>query len=131
MPAPPTPRLFADALPHPGQQSPEYVDALVGIFQSLIQIGAGLSHNREWRDVFEDLLDRIALPLREVGMKPSEFDRLVRYVERNVQALALSEEALAAFRRSFRRFSEHGLLASNILLTSMIVSPMSSRGGFA
>jgi hypothetical protein len=116
----PTTRLCADSL---GPQAPDYIDALVNIFQSLVQIGAGLSHNREWRDIFEDLLDRVALPLQEIAMTPNEFDKLLRHVERNAQTLALSEEGWAAFRRSFRRFSEHGLVAANILLSSTAASP--------
>jgi hypothetical protein len=37
------------------------------IIKSLIQIGANLSQTREYRDFFEDIVEKIAEPLEEAG----------------------------------------------------------------
>jgi hypothetical protein len=41
--------------------------AFVEVVPSLFQIGAGLSHSRELRDIFEDVLERVVLPCQRAG----------------------------------------------------------------
>jgi len=47
------------------------------IIKSLLQIGANLSQSREFRDLFEDLLTKVAEPLEELGVTTLELNEFL------------------------------------------------------
>ena len=42
-------------------------DAFFEVVPTLFQIGAGLSHSRELRDIFEDVVERVVVPCKRAG----------------------------------------------------------------
>lgn len=60
------------------------------ILKALMQIGANLSQSKEYRDLFEDILDKVHEPLKEIGLDLEDCSRLLVCSNEMVKALPTS-----------------------------------------
>eukprot|EP00041_Stephanoeca_diplocostata_P037980 m.1464721 g.1464721 ORF g.1464721 m.1464721 type:complete len:374 (-) comp25135_c0_seq8:4829-5950(-) len=75
------------------------------VVPSLLQIGAGLSHSRELRDIFEDLVDKVIAPLQSSACGTSDIDLLYNGLLQSYQQLStLSPDLRTRFEPTLTRF---------------------------
>lgn len=93
-------RVIAEKLRH---LDSERINAIVNLCSATINLGAGLSYSKEWRDIFEDLQERVAVPLAELRWQPLEFGAVLQHIAASANSLGLAEDVKATFRRAFPR----------------------------
>eukprot|EP00049_Salpingoeca_infusionum_P000602 m.41193 g.41193 ORF g.41193 m.41193 type:complete len:347 (-) comp10523_c0_seq2:406-1446(-) len=71
----------------------------------VLQIGSRLSSSREWRDIFEDLMDDVIAPLQASHLGRNDFQVMVHVVRATVPALKTNtHEFLSCWQRVEERF---------------------------
>lgn len=80
------------------------MDERMQILSGTLQIGAGLSNSREWRDIFEDLMERVAMRLADLRWPPDDFGQVLQDIAANQHTLGLSDDMRSLFRRVYSRY---------------------------
>eukprot|EP00043_Microstomoeca_roanoka_P013072 m.127680 g.127680 ORF g.127680 m.127680 type:complete len:352 (-) comp15660_c2_seq1:33-1088(-) len=74
------------------------------VIKAILQIGGGLSYTKEWRDIFEDLMQDVVVPLRADNWTIPEVNHLMKVVQRSFPALPLSAELKTRSEATFETF---------------------------
>ena len=88
------------------------------ILKVLMQLGANLSQSREYRDLFEDILDKAHEPLREAGLSIEESSRFLVCCTEMVRGLPEKQGQDKARRIKYRDWSRF-LLCCRLLLIEL------------
>jgi hypothetical protein len=88
------------------------------ILKALMQLGANLYQSREYRDLFEDILDKVHEPLREAGLSVDECSRFLVCSTEMVRGLPDRQGQEKARRTKHRDWSRF-LLCCRLLLNEL------------
>lgn len=92
------------------------------ILKALMQIGANLSQSKEYRDLFEDILEKVHEPLREAGLDIEDCRRLLICSNEMVKALPSTSASVRGGgqgNRSKRRDWARFLLCCRMILLEL------------
>lgn len=86
------------------------------VVTSMLQIGAGLSHSRELRDIFEDIVDKVVQPCKSAKCSPRCVSVLFDVLLTSYPLLkTLPQDVRTGFSQIFKRFIE-GLCRVTLIL---------------
>eukprot|EP01147_Barroeca_monosierra_P000544 gene544-3862_t len=80
------------------------LNRVMPVLKAIVQIGGALSYSKEWRDIFEDLMQEVAFPLRTMNWSVSETTRLMKALNATFQSLPLPQEFLVRSAETFQTF---------------------------
>eukprot|EP00051_Salpingoeca_urceolata_P006979 m.92306 g.92306 ORF g.92306 m.92306 type:complete len:348 (+) comp15065_c0_seq2:1301-2344(+) len=83
---------------------PRVAAALKLVGRNMLGLGAGLSHSKELRDVFEDLLELVVLPFHQNGLMTAHVMAVFQALQETFSQLPLSGELQTRFEPTHTRF---------------------------
>lgn len=100
-------QLCCKKLNEKGSENGRVAAAIKIVFPGMLQIGAGLSHSRELRDLFEDIVDKIVTPCVNCKCSRQQLRMLFEVLLGNYSKIStLQPEVHNRFKSVFRRFVE-------------------------